>query len=178
MPIAYLDLTQLLCAFVYFSDKQHFITDLQLVLDCYVVVTDCTPVSWFFVMEWWRHQMEIFSALLALSAGNSPVTGEFPSQRPATRSFDVCLICAWIKPLSKQSWGWWFETPSGSLWRHCNGGALYIFCFAIDMTMLRHKNAFHVTRPLIFVNQKRKLLTKSYRWFETPWRSCGFKNGN
>ena len=28
-------------------------------------------------------------ALLALWAGNSPVTGEFPSQRPVTRSFDV-----------------------------------------------------------------------------------------
>ena len=38
---------------------------------------------------WWRHQMGAFSALLALCAGNSPVTGEFPSQRPVTRSFDV-----------------------------------------------------------------------------------------
>ena len=38
---------------------------------------------------WWRHQMETFSALLALCAGNSPVPGEFPSQRPVTRSFDV-----------------------------------------------------------------------------------------
>ena len=28
-------------------------------------------------------------ALLALCAGNSPVTGEFPSQRPVTHSFDV-----------------------------------------------------------------------------------------
>ena len=37
----------------------------------------------------WRHQMETFSALLALCEGNSPVTGEFPSQRPVTRSFDV-----------------------------------------------------------------------------------------
>ena len=37
----------------------------------------------------WRHQMELFSASLALCAGNSPVTGEFPSQRPVTRSFDV-----------------------------------------------------------------------------------------
>ena len=33
--------------------------------------------------------METFIALLALCAGNSPVTGEFPSQRPVTRSFDV-----------------------------------------------------------------------------------------
>ena len=33
--------------------------------------------------------METFSALLAFCAGNSPVTGEFPTQRPVTRSFDV-----------------------------------------------------------------------------------------
>ena len=43
-----------------------------------------------------EHQMETFSALLALCAGNLPVTGELPSQRPVTRSFDVSLICAWI----------------------------------------------------------------------------------
>ena len=39
-------------------------------------------------VTWWRHQMETFSALLALCAGNSPVTGEFPSQRPAMWSFE------------------------------------------------------------------------------------------
>ena len=39
--------------------------------------------------SWWRHQMETFSALLALCAVNSPVTGKFLSQRPVTRSFDV-----------------------------------------------------------------------------------------
>ena len=33
--------------------------------------------------------MEPFSALLAICAGNSPVPGEFPAQRPVTRSFDV-----------------------------------------------------------------------------------------
>ena len=38
---------------------------------------------------WWRHQMETFSALLAICAGNSPIPGEFPAQRPVTRSFDV-----------------------------------------------------------------------------------------
>ena len=48
------------------------------------------------------------------------VTGEFPSQGPVTRSVDVSLICALNKRLSKQSWGWWFETPSRSLWRYCN----------------------------------------------------------
>ena len=33
--------------------------------------------------------METFAALLAIYAGNSPVTGEFPTQSPVTRSFDV-----------------------------------------------------------------------------------------
>ena len=40
-------------------------------------------------VPWWRYQMKTFSALQALCAGNSPVIGEFPSQRPVTRSFDV-----------------------------------------------------------------------------------------
>ena len=69
---------------------------------------------------WWRHQMETFSALLALCAGNSPVSGEFPAQRPVTRSFDVSLDLRVDKRLSKQSWGWWFETLSRSLCRHRN----------------------------------------------------------
>ena len=62
--------------------------------------------------------METFSALLALCAENSPASGEFPSQRPVTRSFDFSLICALNKRLSKHSRGWWFETPSRSLWCH------------------------------------------------------------
>ena len=70
--------------------------------------------------SWWRHKMETFSALLAICAGNSPVTGEFPAQRPATRSFDVFFELWLNKRLSKQLWGWWFETPSRPLWRHCN----------------------------------------------------------
>ena len=69
---------------------------------------------------WWRHQMETFNALLAFGTGNSPVTGEFPAQRPVTRSFDVFLDLRLNRRLSKQSWGWWFETQSCSLWRHCN----------------------------------------------------------
>ena len=44
--------------------------------------------------------------------------GEFPTQRPVTRSFDVFFDLRLNKRLSKQPWGWWFETPSWSLWRH------------------------------------------------------------
>ena len=46
--------------------------------------------------------------------------GDFPTQRPATRSFDVFFDLRLNKRLSKQPWGWWFETPSWSLWRQCN----------------------------------------------------------
>ena len=52
-------------------------------------------------IPWWRHQMEAFSALLALCVGNSPVTGEFPAQRPVTRSFDVFFDLRLSKHLSK-----------------------------------------------------------------------------
>ena len=46
-------------------------------------------------MPWWGHQMDTFSALLAICAGNSPVPDEFTAQRPVTRSFDF-FICTWI----------------------------------------------------------------------------------
>ena len=71
-------------------------------------------------IAWWRHQMEAFSALLAICAGNSPVPGEFLAQRPVTRSFDVFFDLRLNKRLSKQSWGWRFETLSRPLWRYCN----------------------------------------------------------
>ena len=47
-------------------------------------------------------------------------TGEFPTQRPVTRTFDVFFDLRPNKHLSKQSRGWWFEMPPCSLWRHCN----------------------------------------------------------
>ena len=69
---------------------------------------------------WWRHEMETFSALLAICAGNSPLPGEVPAQRPVKRSFDIFFDLRLDKRLSKKSWGWWFETPSRSLWRNRN----------------------------------------------------------
>ena len=64
---------------------------------------------------------------LAICAGNSPVPGEFPAQRHVTRSFDVFFDLRLNKRLSKQSWGWWFEAPSRSLWRHCNANMSHEF---------------------------------------------------
>ena len=66
---------------------------------------------------WWRHQMETFSVLLALCVS---ATGDFPSQRPVTRNLDAFFDMRLKKQLSKQWRRRWFETPSPSLWRHCN----------------------------------------------------------
>ena len=65
---------------------------------------------------WWRHQMETFSALLAICAGNSPVIGEFPTQRPVTRSFDVFFDLRLNKKLSIQWWDCLFKTPLRPSW--------------------------------------------------------------
>ena len=85
-------------------------------------------IYWFVIVAiqgyfyaWWRHQMETFSVLLAICAGNSPASGEFAAQRPVTRGFDVFFDMCLNKRLRKQTWGWWFETLSRPLWRHCNG---------------------------------------------------------
>ena len=64
---------------------------------------------------WWRHQMEAFFRV------TGPLFGEFTAQRPVGRSFDVFFDLLLNKRLSKQFWGWWFETLSSPLWRHCNG---------------------------------------------------------
>ena len=85
---------------------------------------------WYWGKPCWRHQMETFSALLALCAGTSPVTCEFPAQRPVTCSFGVFFDLRLNKRLSKQWWGWWFETTSRPLWRRC---------IACDCPSLRRK---------------------------------------
>ena len=66
-------------------------------------------------------QRKHFPRYRPFCVGYSPVTGEFPTQRVVTRSFDVFLSLHLNKRLSKQWWGWWFDMPSRSLWRHCNG---------------------------------------------------------
>ena len=76
--------------------------------------------TWLFCGNMMTSSNGNISALLALCEGNSPVTDEFPSQRPVTRSFGVFFDLRLNKQMNKQSWGWWFETPSRSLWRHCS----------------------------------------------------------
>ena len=92
-----------------------------------------------------------FSALLAICAGNSPVPGEFCAQRPVTRSFDVFFDLPLNKRLSKHSWGWWFETLSGPLWRHSN-----------ECRMGHRKLKYHTLGGCVIV----------WFWFILPQKLC------
>ena len=108
---------------LYFNYRTYFVTHLAIFKQTsYNMDSNIASSSHrLYPVPWWRHQMETFSALLAICAGNSPVPGEFLAQRPVTRSFDVYFDLSPNKRLSKQCWGWWFETQSRPLWRHRNG---------------------------------------------------------
>ena len=79
---------------------------------------------------------------------NSPVTSEFPAQRPVTRSFDLFFDVRLNKRLSIQSWGGWFETPSRSLWHHCNAYPNECRSLVCIGQICYHPN-LHRTRPCI-----------------------------
>ena len=103
---------------------EHAITSVVITRCCHglwILLSDRTSYQHFSrTLPWWRHQVVTFSALLAICAGNSPITGEFPTQGPVTRGFDVFFDLHLNKRLSKQSWGWSFETLSRPLLRHRN----------------------------------------------------------
>ena len=101
---------------------------------------------------------------MAICAGNSPIPGEFPAQRSVTRSFDVFFDLRLNKRLSKQWWGWWFETLSHPLWRHRNVEAELF----VSMT--------NIVFELFFSNDtitvpERKFVTKIRVRYQDPrWR--------
>ena len=104
--------------------------------------------------------METFSALLALCAGNSPFTGEFPAQRPVTRTFwCVFFICAWTnvwvnhreagylrrhraqydvtvmyRARERKSWNWQ-DSKEAFNYIFSYQPALHMICFIIDITL-------------------------------------------
>ena len=116
------------------------------------------------LFAWWRHQMETFSALLAICAGNSPVPGEFPAQGPVTRSFGVFFDLRLNKRLRKQPWGWWFETLSRPLWRHRNVHfvAVYDGLVQVDLTHIL-QGYFHKTTTNWLYNQNKTNSAKHRR---------------
>ena len=114
--------------------------------------------------------------------GNSPVTGEFPAQRPVTRSFDVFFHLSLNKQLklSKQSQGRWFETPSCPLWHHCNGIIIFSFGVAVlpvdyhscDQFTHIGQGCFTDTRAVISPRRANKI-SLGFPFF--PWENSIFK---
>ena len=124
LPIYPFDTTSLICVNYFWYDiisHKRFVVNVEITLKRYIILPFSYHVSLILYNTRWRHQMETFSALLAICAGNLPVAGGFPTQRPMTRSFDVFFDLHPNKRLSKQWSGWWFETLSRPLWRHRNG---------------------------------------------------------
>ena len=139
------------------------------------VITSPFPGYLLLAYTWWRHQMKTFSALLAICAGNSPVPGEFPTQRPVTRSFDVNFDLRPNKRLSKQSWGWWFETQSRPLWRHRNEvliygwSILFYVVFYVKRELIpRWGKVYKCIHTYIYISLKQcmmsSMLLKSAKW--------------
>ena len=99
--------------------------------------------------------------------------GEFPTQSPVTRSFDVFFDLRVNKRLSKQSRGWLFETPVSSLWRHCNGSWNVSMCqckFPIDNVLvevyLLSETLIYHTNKEIYATPKLEIITLALFFFQ------------
>ena len=93
-------------------------------------MTKCNKIIAFNMRVLITYRMDFVILMMSSNGNTSRVTGhlcgEFtgPQWIPDTKAVDAELWCfLWSARLSKQSWGWWFETPSCSLWRHCNADA-------------------------------------------------------
>ena len=90
--------------------------------------------------------------------------GEFPTQRPVTRSFDVFFDLRLNKWLSKQPWGWWFETPSWSLWRYRDGTWMFqVINLWHNEVIWRHRSG------LILAQSMACCLKAPYRYKNQYW---------
>ena len=104
------------------------------------------------VFPWWCHPMEMSFTLLAIC-----VTGEFPTQRPVAWNFDVFFDLRLNKQFNKQWWGWWFETPSCLLWRHCSAYLQYDKFSAEYLQKTSHSSPMRVSYEVSGVSSKSEL---------------------
>ena len=128
------------------------------------------------IMSWWRHQMETFSALLALCVEVLPVAGDFPAQRPVTRSFDVFFDLRLNICFSKKPGGRWLETISSPLWRHCSGITLWSPPLSAPLNSRAFPSAmvikfgFCMNRERDFLLQRSKFFIQHDNVVITKWR--------
>ena len=107
---------------------------------------------------WWRHQMETFSALLALCAGNSPVPVNSPHKGQWRGALMFSFICVWIND-------WVNNREAGDLRRHrghydvnvMKSGALFrtrtvVGLFTYEMSSHHHHTNAHYIWMTWFIN--------------------------
>ena len=92
-------------------------------LTVHMVTYPYLDLSWCTLVKWATDLVYHLKIMMTSSNGNifrvaAHLCGEFTG--PVTWSFDVFFDLRPNKRLNKQSWGWWSETPSSSLWRHRN----------------------------------------------------------
>ena len=97
--------------------------------------------------------------------------GEFPTQRPATRSFDVFFDLRLNKRLSKQPWGWWFETPLWSLWRHRNEHDKYEWIHPNTMTIEIRILLLWIGRSMKYIKLLNQHKWKTVHKMIHPWNT-------
>ena len=82
------------------------------------------------ICAWWRHQMETFSALLAICAGNSPVPVNSPHKGQWRGALMFTLICARIN-------GWVNNREAGDLRRYrSHYDVIVMWCFC-DISLVQ-----------------------------------------
>ena len=116
-------------SFVALGQEYCGVNSIPLLLMPWILMLPTHKQPWYWACKMMTiHQIEIFSALLAICVGNSPVTGEFPTQRPVMQSFDVYFDLCLNKRWSRQLEGRWVETPSRPLWHHCDEDKWVLVC--------------------------------------------------
>ena len=92
-------------------------------------------------LSWWRHQMETFSAFLAICAGNSPVPAEYPHKGQWRRALMFSLICVWIN-------GWVNNREAGDLRRYRAHYDVIVILLICLFDPLNHIHIQQVSPPL------------------------------
>ena len=138
-------------------------TVMQKVLPCHDGITlEIAANMGTTIISWWRHQMKTFSVLLAICAGNSPVPGEFPAQRPVGRRFDVFFDLRLNKRLSN-------NREAGDLRRyraHCDVTIIFVSHQSRESTLVHQPRRQTLLCSDSIQSQKwnRKLAVNTVTW--------------
>ena len=122
-----------------------------------------------------NHMMKSSNGNIFCVAGH--LCGEFTGNRwiPHTKASDAELWCfffictridGWLR---KQWWGWWFETLSCPLWRHCNEGFYWnyhpLFWFSLLTKSLVPCEFFNMTPKIVPIKwEENSKCQCRYRW--------------